>query len=144
MDRRGRLQVTGALRTGRARADAPSAPSRLQGKLVHACKCQTGRLAPWARIPPDILLMAMHIREFLEANRVALITLWEACALTRPWNARMPTWTERLRHAMPRSSSARWMTWSSPVSWPVMTAIAAGSITWLSVRSGRDAVMDAR
>jgi ribosomal protein S18 acetylase RimI-like enzyme len=33
------------------------------------------------------LLMAMHIREFLEADRVALITLWEACALTRPWNA---------------------------------------------------------
>ena len=38
-----RFSGTGALRAGRARADAPSAPSRLLGKLVHACKRQTGR-----------------------------------------------------------------------------------------------------
>ena len=86
MDKRERLQVTGALRAGRARADAPSAPSRLQGKLVHACKCQTGRLAPWIRIRPDPTAMALHIRDFREADRAALIALWETCGLTRPWN----------------------------------------------------------
>jgi hypothetical protein len=30
--------------------------------------------------------MALHIREFREADRAALIALWETCALTRPWN----------------------------------------------------------
>tara|TARA_R110002049_G_scaffold293714_1_gene478876 strand:- start:1105 stop:1539 length:435 start_codon:yes stop_codon:yes gene_type:complete len=30
--------------------------------------------------------MAMHIRTFREADRTALLALWEACALTRPWN----------------------------------------------------------
>jgi ribosomal protein S18 acetylase RimI-like enzyme len=30
--------------------------------------------------------MALHIPDFREADRVALIALWEACALTRPWN----------------------------------------------------------
>jgi len=30
--------------------------------------------------------MALHIRNFREADRVALMALWEACALTRPWN----------------------------------------------------------
>ena len=86
MDQREQLQVTGALRAGRARADAPSASSRLQGKLVHTCERQTGRLAPWTRIRPDSSAMALHIRDFREADRAALIALWEACALTRPWN----------------------------------------------------------
>ncbi|MEP0315156.1 MAG: GNAT family acetyltransferase [Hyphomonas sp.] len=30
--------------------------------------------------------MALHIRDFREADRAALIALWETCALTRPWN----------------------------------------------------------
>ncbi|WP_373007530.1 GNAT family acetyltransferase [Hyphomonas sp.] len=30
--------------------------------------------------------MALYIRDFREADRAALIALWEACALTRPWN----------------------------------------------------------
>tara|TARA_R110002110_G_scaffold68080_4_gene184712 strand:+ start:12474 stop:12926 length:453 start_codon:yes stop_codon:yes gene_type:complete len=30
--------------------------------------------------------MAMHIRSFRETDRPALIALWDACALTRPWN----------------------------------------------------------
>ena len=86
MDRRERLQVTGALRAVRARAYAPSAPSRLQGKLVHTCERQTGRLAPWTRIPPDTCAMAMHLRDFRDADRATLSALWDACALTRPWN----------------------------------------------------------
>jgi len=74
------------LRAGRARADAPSAPSRLLGKLVHAFKHQTGRLVPWIRILPDPTAMALDIRDFREADRAALIALWEACALTRRWD----------------------------------------------------------
>tara|TARA_R110001606_G_scaffold181323_1_gene328034 strand:+ start:250 stop:684 length:435 start_codon:yes stop_codon:yes gene_type:complete len=30
--------------------------------------------------------MALHIRDFREPDRAALIALWETCALTRPWN----------------------------------------------------------
>ncbi|MBU1286332.1 MAG: GNAT family acetyltransferase [Alphaproteobacteria bacterium] len=30
--------------------------------------------------------MALHIREFREADRATLIALWETCGLTRPWN----------------------------------------------------------
>jgi ribosomal protein S18 acetylase RimI-like enzyme len=30
--------------------------------------------------------MALHIREFREADRAALVALWEACGLLRPWN----------------------------------------------------------
>ncbi len=29
---------------------------------------------------------ALHIREFLEADRLAVIDLWMACDLVRPWN----------------------------------------------------------
>jgi hypothetical protein len=32
--------------------------------------------------------MALHIRDFREADRAAVMALWEACALTRPWNDR--------------------------------------------------------
>jgi ribosomal protein S18 acetylase RimI-like enzyme len=30
--------------------------------------------------------MAMHLRDFREADRARLIALWDACGLTRPWN----------------------------------------------------------
>lgn len=30
--------------------------------------------------------MSMEIREFLEKDRKSVVTLWEACGLTRPWN----------------------------------------------------------
>jgi len=30
--------------------------------------------------------MTLHIRDFREADRAALIALWGACALIRPWN----------------------------------------------------------
>ena len=28
----------------------------------------------------------MHIRQFQEADRAAVLALWQACGLTRPWN----------------------------------------------------------
>jgi ribosomal protein S18 acetylase RimI-like enzyme len=30
--------------------------------------------------------MTLHIRDFREPDRAALIALWDACGLTRPWN----------------------------------------------------------
>lgn len=30
--------------------------------------------------------MTMHVRDFREGDRSALIALWKACGLTRPWN----------------------------------------------------------
>lgn len=30
--------------------------------------------------------MSLHIRTYREQDRVAVIALWERCALSRPWN----------------------------------------------------------
>lgn len=31
-------------------------------------------------------VMTMHVRDFRETDRAALVALWETCGLTRPWN----------------------------------------------------------
>lgn len=38
------------------------------------------------RIPPEASGMALHVRDYRKSDRKALIALWEACGLTRPWN----------------------------------------------------------
>jgi ribosomal protein S18 acetylase RimI-like enzyme len=51
--------------------------------------CLTPMPAVWPMTPVDAAIgyaHAMDIRAFREADAPAVIALWEACALTRPWN----------------------------------------------------------
>ena len=43
-------------------------------------------LARPVRILQNRAVMTMHVRDFRETDRLALIALWSACGLTRPWN----------------------------------------------------------
>ncbi|WP_300378320.1 GNAT family acetyltransferase [Henriciella sp.] len=41
---------------------------------------------PQRRIRSYLNVMSLHVRDFREADRKAVVSLWDACALTRPWN----------------------------------------------------------
>jgi len=50
------------------------------------CLQESSVLARLVRIFQNRAVMTMHVRDFRESDRTALVALWAACGLTRPWN----------------------------------------------------------